>query len=385
MIHPLTYGTQLEYGNGSMHGYFDWKVANKQSQVFEMLTSSNDMAYGIGNTNQREIEPKFSEIQFTSGVSNPYGGGVNHPNGKIYIIPRDETQIIEFDPRTNIIKKFGSLTSETSKFIGGVLAPNGMIYCFPTDTYASILRINPYNLKIELIPKYSVNDDCGGAVLANNGMIYTVPYSSANGVCFEFNPATEKYSSFGDTIGNYYYGACMGVNGKIYGAPWANTDQILVVDPYTKKTKFMSTPSSGSSNSHYQGIVSAPNGRLYVIPYSASHVLEVDPLNNKAKKIGTAVPGSYSGAAYAPDGFIYAVPTEMSNTNILRIDWKTGTTSLVPYPGMFTVSNNKYSGMLLSNNGCVYGFGGRSRRILKMDFGITIKDDVVFCREINKF
>ena len=61
-----------------------------------------------------------------------YIGGVLAPNGKIYCVPRNATQILVIDPTDNTTELFGSI-SGTSKYYGGVLAPNGKIYCVPLN------------------------------------------------------------------------------------------------------------------------------------------------------------------------------------------------------------------------------------------------------------
>ena len=65
-------------------------------------------------------------------------GGVLAPNGKIYGIPRNSTQVIEINPDTQTATLFGSL-SGSDKWIGGVLASNGKIYGIPYGS-AQILQ-----------------------------------------------------------------------------------------------------------------------------------------------------------------------------------------------------------------------------------------------------
>ena len=131
--------------------------------------------------------------------------------------------------------KFGAIDATTSKFIGGTLAPNGFIYCFPTDTYASIMRINPYKRTVDFVPKTNISDDCGGSVLANNGNIYTMPNSTSFGIVMEYDPTKETYTTFGNAEGSQYFGGALATNGMIYCAPYINTDDVLMINPYTKK------------------------------------------------------------------------------------------------------------------------------------------------------
>ena len=65
--------------------------------------------------------------------TNKWRGGVLAPNGKIYGIPFNSTQVLEVDPATQTTQLFGSL-SGANKWGGGVLAPNGKIYGIPINS-----------------------------------------------------------------------------------------------------------------------------------------------------------------------------------------------------------------------------------------------------------
>jgi len=73
--------------------------------------------------------------------SDKYIGGVLAPNGKIYCVPNNSTQILVIDPATNTTALFGNFSS-SHKWFGGVLAPNGKIYCVPFNS-TQILVIDP--------------------------------------------------------------------------------------------------------------------------------------------------------------------------------------------------------------------------------------------------
>ena len=60
-------------------------------------------------------------------------GGVLAPNGKIYCVPNNSTQILVIDPATNTTALFGNFSGNI-KWLGGVLAPNGKIYYVPGNS-----------------------------------------------------------------------------------------------------------------------------------------------------------------------------------------------------------------------------------------------------------
>ena len=103
-------------------------------------------------------------------------GGVLAPNGKIYGIPRNSTQVLEIDPETQTTTLFGSL-SGTSKWIGGVLAPNGKIYGIPHNS-TQVLEIDPETQETTLFGSLPGSTKWIGGVLAPNGKIYGIPFAS---------------------------------------------------------------------------------------------------------------------------------------------------------------------------------------------------------------
>ena len=82
--------------------------------------------------------------------TNKWVGGVLAPNGKIYGIPFDSTQVLEIDPITQTTALFGSLTGE-NKWYGGVLAPNGKIYGIPLGSTQVLEWLNtPFYKQAEI-------------------------------------------------------------------------------------------------------------------------------------------------------------------------------------------------------------------------------------------
>ena len=123
-----------------------------------------------------QIEPSINLFGSLSG-NNKWLGGVLAPNGKIYGIPRNSTQILEIDPTNNTTSLFGSLPGGENKWAGGVLAPNGKIYAIPTLS-TQILEIDPTNNTTSLFGSFSENAKWRGGVLAPNGKIYAIPRES---------------------------------------------------------------------------------------------------------------------------------------------------------------------------------------------------------------
>ena len=65
--------------------------------------------------------------------SSRYAGGVLAPNGNIYGVPYNATNVLIIDPVTDTADTttITGITGSSTKYAGGVLAPNGKIYCVP--------------------------------------------------------------------------------------------------------------------------------------------------------------------------------------------------------------------------------------------------------------
>ena len=119
----------------------------------------------------------FTSQLFGSLVGiNKWYSGVLAPNGKIYTIPFDSTQVLEIDPVTQITALFGSLAG-TGKWFGGVLAPNGKIYTIPRNS-TQVLEIDPVTQTTALFGSLAGSSKWVGGVLAPNGKIYGIPNNS---------------------------------------------------------------------------------------------------------------------------------------------------------------------------------------------------------------
>ena len=87
--------------------------------------------------------------------SEKYIGGVLAPNGKIYCIPVNSTQILVIYPSNDTTFLSGNF-SGTVKWQGGVLASNGKIYCVPRNS-TQILVIDTKSIPTTLDLQIPVN------------------------------------------------------------------------------------------------------------------------------------------------------------------------------------------------------------------------------------
>jgi len=102
------------------------------------------------------------------------------------------------------------------KWHGGVLGPDGKIYGIPEDA-SDILIIDPV---------------AGTAVLGPDGKIYGMPYNASDILIIDPVAGTATRSDMGASLSGSYkwYGGVLGPDGKIYGMPYSASD-ILTIDP----------------------------------------------------------------------------------------------------------------------------------------------------------
>ena len=130
-----------------------------------------------GSRLRASLEPSINLFGSLSTSQNEWIGGVLAPNGKIYGIPANSTQVLEIDPVNQTTNLFGSLSTSQNKWYGGVLAPNGKIYGIPTNS-TQVLEIDPINQTTNLFGSLSGDQEWFSGVLAPNGKIYGIPFDS---------------------------------------------------------------------------------------------------------------------------------------------------------------------------------------------------------------
>ena len=376
----MMFGYSPIIGNGGVNGKFNWTSSNNSLDTLGLINSPNLLMYNISANNQENFPDGYVITNTT--VSNAFSGGILHPNGKIYFIPASETFVQEFNPLTNEIINFGSLGATTNKWFSATIAPNGLIYCLPY-TSINMLVINPYNRTTSLLGTSAGGTFANfyrGAVLGRNNKIYAIPSNNTASDSFEFNPYTNETIFFGNVGSIQYYGGVLAPNGKIYCIPYS-TNNCGIIDTDNKTINTFTTIATGAASSNYMGGVLAPNGKIYCIPSSATRVMEIDPLTNTTKLIGSNLgtgTSKWAGGYLGPDNFIYCMP--FSETSILRIDWLNGITD-----NIYTITGTqKFHGGLLHSNGSGYGITHSSDTILKLDFKVSIKSEPLLCREVNK-
>ena len=182
----------------------------------------------------------------------------------------------------------------------------------------------------------------------------------------------ETFSTFGYSshAGNYpYCGLILAPGGYIYGVPYGS-NKILKIDTNNDTISFISVTEASSSTTNWGGGVYAPNGYIYMLPARHSKILKLNPQTDEITLIdnGPAISTSvtnYLTACCAPNGCVYGCPSGV--TKIIKLDTNTDTFTLlddytfsVPYWGIYGCSK-------LGRDGCIYGFPRCGKDIIKIN------------------
>jgi len=293
----------LDLTSGKLKLYSIWTVNNPVALAYQgAVVDQNELVWFMpseqGNqTKWHYVDPKKnwngpdSIITVVNGPTktNPYRGGVFVPSlNRIYLIPFNQSNeptwhYIDTVTKTVVgYSQNSGVTPVANAYFGGVLAPNGRIY---------------------LIPYNQASASHWHYIDTNTGNVVAYPQNS--GVT--------------PVAASAYQGGALTSNGKIYLAPSQQADEANwhYIDINTGSVVAYPNNSGVTpvSSVAYSGAIFAPDGYVYLIPYSqttATNWHRINPVDNSVSAYAVpALIGSgsaVSGGVLAPDGRIYLMP-----------------------------------------------------------------------------
>eukprot|EP00927_Polykrikos_kofoidii_P036848 TRINITY_DN31077_c0_g1_i1.p1 TRINITY_DN31077_c0_g1~~TRINITY_DN31077_c0_g1_i1.p1 ORF type:complete len:805 (+),score=119.24 TRINITY_DN31077_c0_g1_i1:349-2415(+) len=264
-----------------------------------------------------------------------YQDAVVGTNGRIYGIPFNARRFLEVNPATGDTAEVGpELPNGGFKYLTGIAAPNGCVYALPFDA-ARVLEFNPATGNArEIGPEFSQgNAKYVAAALAPGGRIYAVPCSARR--VLEVCPSVGDAREIGPELqqGFKYQSAAVGgeaFGGRVYGIPF-DASRVLEVDPATNEIREIGPELPGKGD-RYGIAVAAQGGRvIFGVPCNASRVLAIElgdvvsqttecAVEPRVRLVGQDLYGPedrYQAGVVAGDGRVYAVP--YNATRVLEI------------------------------------------------------------------
>jgi len=281
------------------------------------------LAGHVGYINSRA---PFNTGTIGSGLTD-YASGVLYKD-YIYFAPRTSPNIIQVNWK-NFTLRLIPHRIPSPNYLSAILAPNGWIYFLPFNS-TQLWKFHPDSKTIEIVANISGPNKWSGAVLYNN-FIYGVPFTDTR--IIKLDTRDDSFTFFGNISGtNKWFTGVLAQNGKIYCCP-ENQAGILKIDPDTDTfTIFGTLP--GSSDK-YRSAVIATNGFIYFIPATSLPIVKLNPLNDTFSTFGSFTGGGskWYSAVLGENGDIFAIP--QAQANILKIK----TTNRYEEDSGFTLKN----------------------------------------------
>lgn len=279
---------------------------------------------------QEEMNTEFSTNFVSSGnataVASNFGiinsgsvkrrHGVAHPNGNVYILPRNNSQMLIYSTSSNTMTTYSTGLVD---YQGGALSGyNGNIYMMPheTSTKQTVLEIDPSVpthreiAGLTNIPAAGACDYQAALSLGSNVMFFNYS-TTAN--CLIYNPEanTLTVTPVKATTNNEFISGVYHPNGYVYIPPYDGT-QMIEYDPVNNTVRrFTPTGVTLSGQDKYQsGCIGADN-KIYYTPWARNDILVYDPVANVASQQTWGLSLSaynFIGGALGSDGNIYCAP-----------------------------------------------------------------------------
>lgn len=260
----------------------------------------------------------------------------------------------------------------SNEFLAANVASASKIQQVPSDRFISrgLANTSTGNVQGEQ-PWYDVQvpDWTTGAHITNFSTLQY--YLSSVAETNSLVPASAVFEeNFGSFSGSQaFYPGVLAPNGFIYLTPY--TSQVFAkINPNNNTvTTFGSVPASGGGLHRYQSSILAPNGKIYITPSRSTIGIVLDPSNDTITSYGTffatnITQDNLGRSVLAPNGKIYIMASLA--TNIIVVDPSNNTISSFGTLQGGT-ANVKGNGLCLASNGKLYSSPNSSTIIFIID------------------
>lgn len=332
--------------------------------------SQSDYLTEVGSWSNTSV---ISSSEISPGFSMNHRGVIGHPNGNLYMIPRNVNYFVEIDPVNDVYTQMtshGNLGS--NHYTGGALGHNGNIYLAPFSNGQPILEFDPVNdvatdLSLTGMPTgYSYY----GAYTLPSGNIIIQPKDSGD-VYLKYTPGASSIEQITETLSvNFgHSGGCVGYDGKFYACP-QNQNAIRVYDEASNSWSTIATSVIPNTN-RYTGFANGNDGKIVAVPHSSGRVGILDPSANTFTEYTAADLGltfnstAYIGPTTGSDGKVYALP--FNETDMLVVDTAANT-----FIQIATGTSGSYTiGAGATKEGYIYSARVSGTSFLRVDTGFN--------------
>ena len=289
-----------------------------------------------------------------------------------------QTNFVSTANATAISSNFGIVGSGSVKRRHGVAHPNGNIYILPRNNSHMLI----YETSSNTMTSYNTGftDYQGGALSGYNGNIYMMPHeSSSKRTVLEINAAPSVREISGLTnipaAGSCDYQSAVSLGDDIMFFNFSTSANCLIYSPQANTLTV--TQVKANTNNEFISGVYYPNGNVYIAPYDGTQMVEYDPVNDVVRRYGlTGVTLSgqdkYPGGTMGADNKIYFTPLNRND--------------ILVYDPIANVGSQQTWGLSLSTYNFISGALGADGNIYVAPApygGSTGTNVLVICTDIN--
>lgn len=297
---------------------------------------------------QNVLENPYGNL-FTGFVVFPFSTyfecAVNHPNGYVYFIPFTTQHITILNPETGISNIYSGFTNVAASAYACAITASDMKIYAPPNGASGWLVYDPYTNTHTTISSATNGFVCVTQI--NNFLYALTTNGTTTSAIYKLNILTGIETLVASVAGSYW-GCSIGVDGRIYYAPYASTN-ILVLNPITDTTTTIATGLVLGS-AMYKSVCMAKNGNLYFAPYNTTQIMILNTRTSTVSFLGTFSGSNlYSGITATTNDRLYLCP--FGANNIAIINPNTGTVDTTTITGLnATFGTQKWSQLLLLQN-----------------------------------
>ena len=288
----------------------------------EVPTQSDmNIEFGLNFVSSANATLTYSDFGIIGSGSAKRRHGIAHPNGNIYVLPRNNADMLIYDTSSNVM----TTTTLYTDYQGGALSGyNGNIYMMPHESSSkqTVLEFDPdtlNNREISGLANIPAANSCDvqSALSLGNAVMF-ISYQNGTSARI-YDPETNVMIS-SDLTPTTVDGFISGVyhpDGNVYVAGYTE-ENIIRFEP-------ADPPESGAGTAHrfnlpdvtmsgvrkYQGGCLGADNKIYYTPWTRNDVLVYDPVANVGSQQTWGLTlNSYNfiGGALGDDGNIYCMP-----------------------------------------------------------------------------
>ncbi len=347
----------------------------------------------------------YSDYSIIGSGSTKRRHGVAHPNGNIYVLPRNNADMLIYDTSSNVM----TTTTLYTDYQGGALSGyNGNIYMMPHEgsTKQTVLEFDPDTLNnreisgLANVPLSGSIDVQSAMTFGNSVMFFSserftdaMYYDPEANVLIQLN--IPQYTASGFLSGVYH------PDGNVYMPPYNNTFFIRY-EP--------TEPVASGPGASYQfnvpgidvstGVSQYPSGclgadnKIYFTPWSRSDVAVYDPVANVGSQQTwglTLSDKKFIGGALGDDGNIYCYPVDnggSDTTNVLVICTDTNNpaynTAVLTNFGVTLAGSEGSWGQTAGANGKIISSDDSATKLLVLDTSGSGNVNALYSPYLNK-